>query len=528
MKQLKIIVPQIDTQNPFFSVNFTESVTIDPDSRIAFDKISFNIVSSGPDGSIQLGGQTIAVAPNILTGPLSQGYREVYLAPAIYQNIDELYRALQTALNGCLNSNPYNLLSGKMPDTGLSFLVNSAPAAADMTEIAFVQAEVLNQADGVATNLLYDGNAFYVPEGAGLPWSLIYPQPLLAGALQCNTSVYFPNVIQLAGNEMFIGLYTQPNPAIPTTYTPAFGLYLDVTGVWYFYNNGDLIPIPDQAAFTAADPLTNLWSWFVDPNDGAHLRVAIFETTPAGEGRAIITELLISPALTFQGYNVNTNYFFGADGIQNIGAFFPVQVLWPAITYQPNVNLTNAGWLLNTGESLNVNYKGLAQLTYGALAPFPKLEVVSPRNVRINFTNAQALMQGLGFTNIVNNIVGLSGSITGHNPVGFLNFFDLALDCYNFTLDSYISSPATKGRNMAIGYFVPVPTSTISGQTMFYAENKQLVFIDIKNKKTQTIESLQMRMYNPQNPAETFLLTNVSFTLFIESSLNDGILVRQA
>jgi len=139
-------------------------------------------------------------------------------------------------------------------------------------------------------------------------------------------------------------------------------------------------------------------------------------------------------------------------------------------------------------------------------------------------------MQGLGFTNIINYLVGTSGSITGANPVGFVNFFDLALDCYNFTLESYMSSPSTKGRVAAIGYFVPVPTSSASGQTMFYAENKQLTFIDIRNKVPQVIESLNFRLYNPQNPKQTFLLSNVSFTLFIEGGVEreDGLLVRLA
>jgi hypothetical protein len=188
----------------------------------------------------------------------------------------------------------------------------------------------------------------------------------------------------------------------------------------------------------------------------------------------------------------------------------------------PNTINENIGWRLVTGDNLNKNYKGLEQLTYGTYQSFPSLDASPSRNVRIDFTGAQALQRGLGFTAFVYNMTGPSGSITSEGKIGFVNFFDLALDLYNFTLESYMSSPTTKGRVAAVGYFVPVPTTTTAGQSTFYAENKQLVFIDIKNKEKQVIESLNFRIYNPSIPRDTFVLTNVSFTLFIESETDVG------
>ena len=527
MKQLKIVQEEIDTANPFFTANFTESVTISPESRIWFDKISFNIISSGGDGSIELGAQTLQIAPNIISGPLSQGYREVYLAPASYKSIDDLYAALQTAMNGCLNSAPDNILTNKMPDTGLCFLANPAETMSSTSELSFVQSESIRQTNPLAVSINL-GTYWWVPtvpQGV-TPWQLTYPTPILAGALQCTSAVYFPDTVNYGGQECFIGLYNQTGIGPIYDYSRAFGFLLTTDNTWHFYNDGILSAITNQAAFkNANDPPSTLMSWWIDPTDGGHLKCGLFDTT----NPQVPVRILASPQLTFLGYNVNYNYYFGADGVRN-NAILPVQVFNPYITYQPNVVLEHVGWRLNTGDSLNKNYKGLQHATWGDYAPYPELAVIGPRNVSISFRTAQSLMQGLGFTNIINYLVGTSGSITGANPVGFVNFFDLALDCYNFTLESYMSSPSTKGRVAAIGYFVPVPTSSASGQTMFYAENKQLTFIDIRNKVPQVIESLNFRLYTPQNPKQTFLLSNVSFTLFIEGGVEreDGILVRMA
>ena len=524
MKQLKIVQDEIDTANPFFTANFTESVTISPDSRIWFDKISFNLISSGGDGSIELGEQILQIAPNIIPGPLSQGYREVYLAPASYKSIDDLYSALQIAMNGCLNSAPDNIVSNKMPDTGLCFLANSSEAISTTTELSFVQAECIRQTNPLVVSINL-GTYWWtptVPQGLS-PWQLTYPTPILAGALQCNSAVYFPDTVNYGGQECFIGLYTQTGLGPIYDYARAFGFLLTDDNTWHFYNNGILSAIANQNAFQSAnDPPTTLMSWYVEPNDLSHLKCGLFDVT----NPILPVKILASPNLTFEGYNVNYNYYFGADGVRN-NAILPIQVLNPYITYQPNVTLESVGWRLNTGDGLNKNYKGLQQASWDDYAPYPELTVIAPRNVSISFRTAQALMQGLGFTTIVNYLVGVSGSINSTNPVGFVNFFDLALDCYNFTLESYMSSPATKGRVSAIGYFVPVPTSSANGQSMFYAENKQLTFIDIKNKNPQVIESLNFRLYNPQNPKQTFLLSNVSFTLFIEGGVKeDGVLVR--
>jgi len=514
MKQLKIIVPQVDTRNPFFTASFTESIAIAPNSRIAFDKISFNIVSSGVDGSIQLGAQTIQVSPNIITGPLSQGPRGVSLAPATYPNVSELFKAIQTALNGCLNSNPVIYLNGKMPDTGLAFQASTADGDVTRSEISFVQAACVAQNNAITDNINYQGEPTYWWVPTADPWSLIYPTPLLAGALRCDTAVYFPDLVDYGDNECFVGLYTQNGAG---AYIRTYGLILQA-GVWSYYNQGGISEIVNQAAFNSpSEPPTTFISFFVDANDGSHLKVGLFDFSDPN----LPTQIFASPNLTFLGYNVNTNYYFGADGSQG-AANLPVKIFQPTITYMPNLVNENNGWRVVSGDSLNKNYKGLEQLTFGAYAPFPNLDVPGPRNVRIDFTNAQALQRGLGFSGQVYNLVGPEGSITSDGKIGFVNFFDLALDLYNFTLESYMSSPVTKGRVAAVGYFIPIPTTTTAGQSTFYAENKQLVFIDIKNKQDQVIESLNFRLYNPAIPSDPFLLTNVSFTLFIETSEDVG------
>ena len=526
MKQLKIVQPLVNTSNPFFVANFTESIEISPNSRIWFDKISFNIISSGPGGSIQLGDQTLLMSPNVINGPNSIPTIQLFLAAATYPSIDDLYNALQKLLNGVLYSNPTNVLSGKMPDTGLAFLVNPDPDHADSTEISFVQAPTTKQLNAQAIDIVLQDSYWWTPTNPfPSQWSLIYPTPILAGALQCSTAVYMPDRLDFLYNSVFVGLYTQSGLGPIYNYERKFGFFLNEDYTWRFYNNGELSYITDQSVFRSdADPPNRFMTWYVDPNDRSNLKAGVFEKI----GDNPITQLLTSPNGTFDGYDVNINYFWGADGFYTSG--LPVRILDPDITYQPHVVLDNTGWALQTGRQLNRNYKGLTQQTWGYQQPYPTLSDLGPRRVRLDFSQALALMQGLGFTTIVNNIVGFEGAIYGSNPVGFLNFFDLALDCYNFTLDSFMSSTKTKGRVAAVAYFVPTPTSSISGQSLFYAENKQLTFIDIKNKQKQVIESLNFRIYNPQNPEETFVLSNVSFTLFIEGGdvEEDGVLVRLA
>lgn len=526
MKQLKVIQKQVSSTNPFFTASFTESITISPNSRIWFDKISLNILSSGPDGQIEIGPQTILVAPNILGDPvLSQGYRTCYLAGGTYPTINDLYTALTAAMNKSLYTNPTTSNEVKMPDVGLAYLVLPSTIDATNTEIAFVQSPCTQQTNPIDTNI-NKGVYWWTPAVTPLPWSLIFPTPVLAGGLQCNSAVYFPDLTLYGDNNVFIGLYTAVGVGPVYDYVRTFGFTL-IDGVWYFYNENTLTDIPDQAAFqNANDPPTTYMSWFVDPNDNASLKVGLFDnSTP------VVAQILSSPNGTFQGYNVATNYFFGADGIQG-AALLPVQILDPFITYMPNVVQVNSGWKLDTGINLNANYQGLKQLTYGSGLTFPATPL-GPRNVKINFSDALVLMGGLGFATIYNFMTGLSGSITSQGPYGFLNFYDLALDVFNFALESYRSTTLSgdigvSGRVATLGYFVPIPTTNVAGQTTYYAETKQLTFIDIKNKEPQVIESLNFRLYNPANPNEKYTFGNVSFTIFIEGGdvKEDGVLMR--
>ena len=534
MKQLKIIQSEIDSVNPFFTADFTESITINPGSKIWFDKISFNVLPSAIDGQIQLGDQTIQVAPNVLTGPLSQGYRNCYLPAASYDTIQDLYNAMERAMNGSLSTNPTinnnTTEGGKLPDLGLAYMVT--PSGTALTEISFVQGALLEELDGVEVNMDFDGNYWWTTTGylADSPFELIFPKPILAGALQCNTAVFDPN--DDPSVECFVGLYTKNADG---SYTRRFGFNRHdgaIGTAWRFYNNGAWTFIPDQTAFHSPnDPPTNFMSFFVDANDTVgHLRCGMFDYTDQDNP----VQLLISPLGTFAGYDVTTNYYFGMDGAyQQQDLINPLKFYKPSLTYHPNTVLTNIGWVIAPPPSADVNYKGIQHLTWGDYQPFPTSSAIGPRNVRINFQNAQPLMTGLGFTSLVNYLTGISANIISTKPFGFVNFFDLALDVYNFSMESYRSTSlddnsGTKGRVATVGYFIPVPTTSTIGETIYYAENKQLTFIDIKNKEAQVIESLQMRIYNPSNPKELYRFGNVSFTLFIEGGdpKEDGILMR--
>ena len=131
-----------------------------------------------------------------------------------------------------------------------------------------------------------------------------------------------------------------------------------------------------------------------------------------------------------------------------------------------------------------------------------------------------SLANGLGFSQLAFSYAGISNTITGTELVGFVNYFDMALDILNIPLQSYISSEAQTGRSNTLVYFTPVRLDN-NNNNVYIFENKNLTFLDIQNIDKFVIESLQFRLYNVSQPNAIFNIQGLSFNLFIEDGTGE-------
>ena len=119
MKQLKVIVPSYSTTDGIFRASFKDTVTIDPNSKVVFDKIAFTI-TQGNNTNISLPASTIQI--NTAADYAQSASRNVFLAGANYATTTELMRALNKTFQSCFNSDPLQqLFAGSPADLGLAF-----------------------------------------------------------------------------------------------------------------------------------------------------------------------------------------------------------------------------------------------------------------------------------------------------------------------------------------------------------------------------------------------------------------------
>ena len=119
---------------------------------------------------------------------------------------------------------------------------------------------------------------------------------------------------------------------------------------------------------------------------------------------------------------------------------------------------------------------------------------------------------------------GTTGHFTATNALDFISYYDLALDCLNLSLESYIGTsavynsatgPIINGRRNTLAYFLLNRLSKTDN--VFYAEAKQLSFLSLDNKEALQLGSMQFRIYNvgsyiPVN------FTTASFNIYIATS----------
>jgi hypothetical protein len=506
MKQLKVIKSTFDSQKTsIIKASFNESVTLESNSRIWLDKLSMTILSGNTTG-IVLPEQVIQLSTNSTSDAENIPFRTIIIPAGTYATVQDLVDTMNQQINAIFNSNPIQFSNGLITDIGLSVLVTEEPSSKNIT-IAYEGVNVETSPNFVLTNCSLTGG-YFVPPNANA-YTAIQPMPLIRGGLQVLFKILPP--ANLGANFVEFGLYD----GNLSTSNPVYTIKLQ-GGSWYYGNSGTYTLFPDQTIFnvaTATDPDT-YYCFYTDPNDAGHLRFGAFDTDNH-------LDYDISPVDAFIGFNFLDSHFFQVQGITN-GAALPVLIGNPYLTLPQTLSVDNKGYYVNHAAYIPKEYVSVAPLTLGNYPDIP--QPASERTMNFVFTSAAFLANGLGFNSLGFSYSGFTNTITGSSIVGFVNYYDLALDVLNIPIQNYISSDTTTGRVNCLAYFTPQRLDE-NNNNVFIFENKNLTFLDIMNKEKMVVESLDFRLYNAVNPNSVLKIQGLSFNIFIDSP-SDGRLVR--
>ena len=129
---------------------------------------------------------------------------------------------------------------------------------------------------------------------------------------------------------------------------------------------------------------------------------------------------------------------------------------------------------------------------------------------------------GLGLNIIQGNVSDTTQfSYTAPQGIDFVNYYDLGLDVLNLSLESYVgfSNGKGSGKKNSLAYFLMQRIS--DNDSLFYNEQKQMIFLSLENKSAMSVSSLQFRIYDV-NTGLPISLTNGSFNLYIGDKGDDS------
>lgn len=506
MKQLKVIVPSYSSDNGIFRASFKDTVTIDPNSKVVFDKIAFTI-TQGNNTNISLPASTIQI--NTAADFAASGNRNVLLDGANYATTTELMRALNRTFNSCLNSEPLAELSdASPPDLGLAFY-NTAPENIykfqfDQQQNSYVDLPTLDQVTETTT---IENIPVFTPN-PNTGFSIYDPLPLLMGAFSASTSlINFNNTTTNVDFEL--GLYDENKDF-------QYGIQWD----------GAQMSKVQGGNVTAVIPNPNLFNNTVNSGQRCYFFVKDgllhFALADMSDVDPVNWQYLIQP-ISFTGYDVNTVYFFGVSGIA-VGA--TTLGFTNFLTTNDEIATPNAAgtaYYLDTDKIKPLILTkppplGALPYSYGWLPP-PTPNIFQ-RSVRLNFTAANALWYGLNVgTSIVQTPIANSGIINGLAPIGFIANQEYELDILDLPLESYVSNPnKNSGRVNGIIFFTPFLLNPgVIGSSNFIYDNRNLFPLSIKNEYPMVIESLSFRLFSPSQPAAPINFESISFNMYIKS-----------
>jgi hypothetical protein len=403
----------------------------------------------------------------------------VVIPAKIYPTLIDLIQQMNESFNITLDTTPNDSTTY---DSDVGFAYTTYIDASGTIQTGFYRGIVDNLSAYAPTllNTVFTGNNLTITTNNG-SYSCISSNshPVIQGGIYISFTLQNPGV----STQLQFGLRNQKKISNELPLGEEFGMRYDA-GQWYFFNQSNNEQI-------ISSPL----------EDGCFIEMYVV----GGDLRMSITypdqEIAYSDPGVFEGFNFNTSYDFFIDGI--INSVSPSEI-FEEILYTPPPTATN-------------NYG-----TY--ISPLPILPYISqtansPVNtiVKWDWTQAQLLRQGLGFTN---SLVFSPNATTyfygASNDINFIIFYDFALETSSLPLATYEANTTENGqRKNIIAYFTPVATSANTSET-FYYDSKHLDFIDLDNEYPISLNTLSFRVLDVNN-GTNITANYMSFNLFIKS-----------
>ena len=532
MKQLKCIINDYSTNgnSGFININFNQNITLQPYSSLSLDKISM-VILPNPSGTITIEADQTIVIVTQNTGGRPSPRRSVILPKGTYTYNEtspyvpnsqlnvypDLVETLNKLFNGILIGTPLKSVVGNSElDYGFGFkwvgAVNTSTSPVYQLTLNAYQDKYagatsaqpaltsLTNFDVAGVNVVATRNGF----SSTVPGAFFIrdPTPIISGAVQCVVNIQLPVALSSVVNYGLC-LTTTAGTSPVIEYGISFeGEYA------YIINKGVRTTQLPIANFKGASPTSTVNMFMFTDSSTGNLRFMV--ENPFG------TQGYTTDIGTYTGYNTNTPYFIACNGT-NVAPDLAINFYGWAAFHQPNVSVDNNGifftepnnklYLTNNGSVVDVGVTNAPN-----------------RQIQIDLSSSQLLIKSLGLAlNIIQGNVNevVPFKYTGPQGIDFVNYYDLGLDVLNLSLETYVGYSNGKGssKRNALAYFLMQRISDID--SLFYAEQKQMVFLSLENKQAMNISSLQFRIYDV-NTGLPISLDSGSFNIFIADKSDDG------
>lgn len=485
MKQLKIIADNYDFRNGLINVNFNEPIIVLPNSTLCMDKFSME-VSNGITDDINLANQVVYI--NTDSNVSGNTERGALIPKGTYANIQALLTQMNESFNSILNSD-LTSTQNVTRDNGL-FFYNFLDTTGKIV-LAYGSAAI----DYTSSNLSFDNmtmtgaypDSLLEIDAAGT-FGVITQIPIVKGALDCRLKILYS--ANTSSYEFSYGLFNV------STNELEYGIVK--AGTEFFIGNKNNNILVDLAPFIVGGAQNqNKHQFYVE---GGDLFYHILDEND---------ELLyVTPRTAFNGFNFNTSYDFAIGGDWDGNTATTLSFSNVGGIYQPNINQDTYG--------IHWDYTSFTSPSY--LKTFSLIGTPPLRTISYDFKEAQTLQYGLGFASSV-FIIGGDGAITGSGfadgPPSFESYYNLALQIPSLQLESYVANDkGVGGRQNNLCYFFPILTGD-TNKSFYTYENRELAFVDLSNKQTINMNSMQFRVVyvSDNSPVEA---DSLSFNLYIK------------
>ena len=532
MKLLKCIINDYSTNGNtgFININFNQNINIAPYSSIAFDKIAM-VILPNPSGTITLeADQTIFITTQN-TGNKPSPRRSVILPKGTYtynetapyvpnqqlNTYPDLVDTLNKLFNGILNGTPLQSVTGATLDIGLGFkwtgaVSTTSPPVYKLTlnsyqmkwvgggtaQAALTPTNTLN-IDSLNVNSVESKNGFSSTVAGN--FFVRNLNPIIMGCVQSAINIQLPlSFTSLVNYGLCLATTAGVSPIVE------YGISFE----------GDYAYIINNRQRTTQLPIAD----FRGANINSVVNMYMYTDASTGSLRFMVEDISGVQGYTtdvnaYTGYNVNTPYFLCVNGINRAPDNAINFYAWRGFN-QPNINVDNDGIYYEVPEQKLYLVNSGSYTDLGLSAP--------NRQIQIDLSRSQLLIKslGLGLNIIQGNVSDTTQfSYTAPQGIDFVNYYDLVLDVLNLSLESYVgfSNGKGSGKKNSLAYFLMQRIS--DNDSLFYNEQKQMIFLSLENKSAMSVSSLQFRIYDV-NTGLPISLTNGSFNLYIGDKGDGG------